>query len=432
MFLCYTLKNIRPMLPFRKLIKHIGPGVITGASDDDPSGIITYSQTGARFGYSLLWLALFTTPMMMAAQEISARLGIVTKQGLGRLIRRHVSKRVAVVLALGLLIVNIVNIGADLSAMAAVAQLLVPGSVWIFLFFFAALIITLEVFISYAKYVNVLKWLTLALLSYVVAAFATQQDWSTIFRATVLPSFNHGAAAWPLITAILGTTISPYLFYWQASQEVEEQRLSEEIQPAVHPAVDSQLKKARIDTIAGMLLSNAVMFFIIVVTAGTLHQAGITNITSAGQAAEALRPIAGSLTFFLFALGIIGTGLLAIPVLAGSAAYALSEVFDWPEGLGKTFRQAKAFYFTIGAAVVIGALATLTGIAAIQFLIIAAVLNGLLAPVILFFMLRLADRVDVIGEHKHPSVVRIFGWLTFVTMTAAGVMTIIQLIKYHG
>lgn len=415
------------MFNLRKLVKNIGPGVVTGASDDDPSGIVTYSQTGAQYGYGLLWLALFTTPLMMAAQEMSARLGIVTKQGLGRLIKRYVSKRVAFVLAVGLLIVNIVNIGADLSAMAAVTQLLLPGSAWVYLVLYAGIIIVLEVFVSYAKYVNILKWLTLALLSYVVCAFATQQDWSTIFRSTLLPNLNQGAAVWPLITAILGTTISPYLFFWQASEEVEEQELLDKIKSVIRPNTEQKLKKARIDTMAGMLLSNVVMFFIIVVAAGTLHQAGITTIDSAAQAAEALRPIAGSFTFFLFALGVIGTGLLAIPVLAGSAAYALSEVFGWPEGLGKKFRQAKAFYITIGAAIVVGALATLSGIAAIQFLILAAVLNGLLAPVILFYMLRLADRVDVVGEHRHPSAVRIFGWLTFVAMTAAGVMTILQL-----
>lgn len=417
------------MFHFGKLVKDIGPGVITGASDDDPSGIVTYSQTGARYGYGLLWLALFTTPLMMAAQEISARLGLVTKQGLGRLIKRYVSKRVAFVLALGLLIVNIVNIGADLSAMGAVTQLLMPGPAWLYLVLFAIVIILLEVFVSYAKYVNILKWLTLALLSYVVAAFATHQDWSSIFRSTIIPDLTQGAAVWPLITAILGTTISPYLFYWQASEEVEEEKLWEKIEHRVHPNVDGQLKKARADTVVGMLFSNVIMFFIIVVTAGTLHQAGISTITSAQQAAEALRPVAGSLTFFLFALGILGTGLLAIPVLAGSAAYALSEVFGWREGLGKTFRQAPAFYITITAAIVVGALVTLTHVSAIQFLITAAVLNGLLAPVMLFFMLRLADRPDVVGPHRHPGVVRVTGWLTFAAMTGAGAMTIVQLLR---
>ncbi|MEK7636968.1 MAG: Nramp family divalent metal transporter [Patescibacteria group bacterium] len=415
------------MFHFRKLIKNIGPGVITGASDDDPSGIVTYSQTGARYGYGLLWLSLFTTPLMMVAQEISARLGIVTKQGLNRLVKRYVSKRAAFVLALGLLVVNVVNIGADLSAMGAVTQLLLPGPAWLYLVLFAMVIILLEIFVSYVRYVNVLKWLTLALLAYVVAAFATRQDWATIFRATVIPTLNQGAAVWPLITAILGTTISPYLFYWQESEEVEEEKLREAARPAVNSDVGGQLKKARWDTVVGMLFSNVIMFFIIIVAAGTLHQAGITNIESARQAAEALRPIAGSLTFFLFALGILGTGLLAIPVLAGSAAYALAEVFNWPEGLGKKFQQAKAFYITISAAIVIGALATLTGVAAIQFLIAAAVLNGLLAPVILFYMLRLADRRDVVGGHRHPSIVRGLGWLTFAVMTGAGVMTIMNI-----
>ncbi|MBI5467070.1 MAG: divalent metal cation transporter [Candidatus Kerfeldbacteria bacterium] len=417
------------MFHLRKYSKSIGPGVITGASDDDPSGVITYSQTGAQFGYHFLWLALFTTPLMMAVQEMSARLGLVTRQGLGRLIRHHVSRRVALGLALGLLIVNTVNIGADLSAMAAVTRLILPGPQVLYLLLFAALILVLEITVTYARYVNVLKWLTLALFSYVAVAFVTHQDWISALRHTVLPSFTGGWSSWYLITAILGTTISPYLFFWQASEEVEELTVLQRMQHAMRTDVPRRLRAMRRDTALGMVFSNVVMFFIILATASTLHQAGVTDITSAEQAAEALRPLAGSSAFLLFALGIIGTGLLAVPVLAGSAAYALADVFGWPEGLGKTFRQAPAFYVTIGAAILVGGLASLTGFGAVQLLIWAAVLNGLLAPVVLWYINRLAASRRVVGSYTSPPVVRWGGWLTWGLMTFAGSLTIIQFFR---
>lgn len=417
------------MFHLRKYLKSVGPGVVTGASDDDPSGVVTYSQTGAQYGYQYLWLALFTTPLMMAVQEMSARLGLVTRQGLGRLIRHHVSRRVALVLALGLLIVNTINIGADLSAMAAVTRLVIPGPQVVYLLLFALIILTLEITITYARYVNVLKWLTLALFSYVAVVFVTQPDWLAAVRHTIIPGFSGGWSSWYLITAILGTTISPYLFYWQASEEVEELTLLQRMQHALKTDVPRRLRGVRRDTALGMVLSNVVMFFIILATASTLHQAGLTTITTAEQAAEALRPLAGSSAFLLFALGIIGTGLLAVPVLAGSAAYAVAEVFGWPEGLGKTFRQAPAFYITIGAAILVGALASLSGVGAVQLLIWAAVLNGLLAPAILWFMNRLSTNPRVVGSYTSPLIVRWGGWVTWGLMTAAGLLTIIQFFR---
>lgn len=415
------------MLHLRKLFKSIGPGVITGASDDDPSGVITYSQTGAQYGYRFLWLSFFTTPLMMAVQEMSARIGLVARQGLGKVIRKHVSRRVAIVLALGLLIVNTINISADLNAMAEVMRLIVPGNTVIFLFGFAILILVLEVTVSYARYANVLKWLTVTLFSYVLVVFVTQQDWSAIAWHTFIPTLTGGKESWYLITAILGTTISPYLFFWQASEEVEEESLLHKMKERTQVA--KQISNMRRDTMIGMILSNVVMFFIIVATAGTLHQAGVTDITSAEQAASALRPIAGSFAFTLFAIGILGTGLLAIPVLAGSAAYAMAEVFSWPEGLGKKFRDARAFYITIGVAIIGGAIATISGINPIQFLILAAVLNGLLAPIMLWFIIRLADAPEVMGKHVSPRMVRWAGWFTCVLMTVSGILTIAQFFR---
>jgi len=417
------------MFHLKKYLRRIGPGVITGASDDDPSGIMTYSQTGAQFGYGFLWLAWFTTPLMMAVQEISARLGLVTRQGLAKIISQHISRRVALWLSLGLLVANVVNIGADLSAMAAVAQLVIPGPLALYIILFAGIIISLEVLVTYARYANILKWLTLALFAYVITAFVTKQDWGSIIHATIIPNIPSGGAVWILITGILGTTISPYLFFWQAAEEVEEENLAIKVNHRAHPKMGAWLRRMRWDTVVGMLYSNLIMFFIIVVTAGTLHQAGITTIISAAQAADALRPLAGSLTFGLFALGVIGTGLLAVPILAGSAAYALAEGFNWSEGLSKRFNQARGFYLIIAAAIVVGALMTASGISPIRFLIMAAVINGLLAPIIIWYMLRLADRPEVVGDHRSPPVVRIVAWGTLIIMTGSGILTIIHLIS---
>lgn len=415
------------MFHFRKYWQSVGPGVITGAADDDPSGVVTYSQTGAQFGYRLAWLALYTMPLMMAVQEMSARIGLVTRQGLGRVIRQRVSRRVSFALALGLLIVNTINISADLNALAAVTKLLLPGPAVMYVFLFALVILLLEVRVTYRRYANVLKWLTITLLSYVLVAFLVRQNWGAMAWQTLVPGFPGGSSGWYLVTAILGTTISPYLFFWQASEEVEEENLWQKMKSKMHQALPDRIRAMRHDTVTGMIYSNLIMFFIVIATAATLHQAGITIITSADQAAAALRPLAGSFAFSLFALGIIGTGLLAIPVLAGSAAYALAEVFDWPEGLGKKFRDAKAFYITIGVAILGGALASVTGANPIRFLILAAVLNGLLAPIMLWFIIRLASDCRVVGEHRSSPLVHTVGWLTFAFMTVVGLLTIIQL-----
>lgn len=404
----------------RRFFRKLGPGIITGASDDDPSGIVTYSQTGAAFGYTFLWLALFTAPLMMAVQEMSARLGMVSKRGLATLIRQRYSKRVALVVSLLLLVVNTINIGADLSAMGEVGHLLWKWPSWFFAVVFALGIIGLEIFVSYRRYVNILKWLTLALLSYFLAAFFVHQDWSQIALHSFLPHWPSGANAWYLIVAILGTTISPYLFFWQSSEEVEDHHHQATKSPA-------QLSAMRKDVSWGMIFSNVTMFFIIITTAGALNRHGVTNISTAAQAAEALRPFAGSATYWLFSLGIFGTGLLAIPVLAGSAAYSFAEVFDWREGLSKKMGKAPQFYLALALSIVFGLAMHVLGVSAISLLIFAAVLNGLLAPIMIFFLLRLADDRTIVGDQVSPSIVRWGGWIAFTLMTLVGLVVLVQL-----
>lgn len=400
--------------------KHLGPGVITGASDDDPSGIITYTQTGAITGTKLLWLTWLTTPMMIAAQEMSARIGLVTGKGLAAVLKKR-SPHLAAAVSVLLLVANTINIGADLAAMGAVMQLLIPGSEILYTILIAGVVLILEIWLSYKRYVRVLRWLTLSLLTYVAAAFAVNLPWGTVLHDFVTPSLNFSKLTIMLIVANLGTTISPYLFFWQASEEVEERH---QVKPDKKTMM-TWLRQMRGDVMVGMTASNVVMFFIIVTTASTLRVHGVTDITSAEQAAQALRPIAGQWTYMLFTLGIIGTGLLAVPVLAGSAAYAVAEVFGWHEGLSRTFRQAPQFYLAIAASVVVGVLLTAAGVSPITMLLWAAVVNGLVAPVMLFILLRLADDTRIVGVHRHPGWVRWWGWLAFVLMSLAAILLLV-------
>lgn len=403
----------------------LGPGLITGASDDDPSGIITYTQAGARFGYGLLWLAVVTTPLMMAVQEMSARLAIVSGTGLNALLKRHISRRLAIGVSLLVFAVNTFNIGADLGAMAEVMKLVLPGSTTMYLLLFTALMIGLEIWLPYHRYVRVLKWLTVVLLAYVATMVVVTKDWLTVATSVFQPRPGGGSELWLMIVAVLGTTISPYLFFWQASEEVEEQLDGIAHQQAVLP-LPQQFQQMRRDTWVGMIFSNLIMFCIIVTAAVTLHAHGIYHIATARQAAVTLQPIAGQLAFLLFTLGIIGTGLLAIPVLAGSAAYAVAEAFDWTEGLSKKFRQAKRFYLVIIGATVAALLTQVFGVSPIRLLFLAAVLNGLAAPFVLWFIITLADRPAVVGEHRSPRAVRLAGWLIFVFMTVAALVVVWQ------
>ena len=401
--------------------KALGPGLITGAADDDPSGIATYSQAGAQFGYSLGWVMLFSYPLMAATQVISARIGAVTGQGIASNLKRHYSPwllRAAVFL---LLVANIANLGADLGAMGAALQLLIGGPLMAYTIGFALLSIVAEVWISYTRYASILKWLTFSLFAYVGVVFAVHVPWLSVIKNLVIPDIKIDSAHAQTMVAILGTTISPYLFFWQAAQECEEQR-GRKIECLLHnDNAKAELRQIDIDTWVGMGYSNLIALFIIIATAATLHAAGQTDIQTAGQAAEALRPIAGAFTFWLFAAGIIGTGLLAVPVLAGSAAYALSETMGWSEGLDMLPRRARGFYGTIAVATLAGLGLNFTGIDPIKALYWSAVLNGVLAAPLMVVMLLIATNREVMGGLVLPLWLRALGWLATLVMMAASV-----------
>jgi len=409
----------------------LGPGLTTGASDDDPSGIATYSQTGAQFGYQFLWLSLWTFPLMGMVQEMCARIGLVTGRGLAGNIRKLFSRKVLYVCTLLLFAANIVNIGANLGAMAKAAQLLLPQLQFGWLVAgFAVFSLLLQIFTPYVKYARYLKWLALVLLSYVVSAILAKLDWSTVLYNAVHPSLNFSKDGLLIICAILGTTISPYLFFWQTSSEVEEkiQQGKTTIRQRKTGVNRADMRSMRIDVWSGMFLSNLVMFFIIAACGGILFPNGITEITSAAQAAEALRPFAGDASYFLFAIGIIGTGLLAIPVLAGSSSYALAESFGWKEGLGQRLGQAYAFYGVIIISMLIGLAINFLQIDPIKALIYAAVANGLVAPIILLLIVIISSNRKVMGRWVNRPHTRWVGWLTVAVMALSGIGAIISLV----
>lgn len=409
----------------------LGPGLITGAADDDPSGIATYSQAGAQYGFQLLWLSLFTFPLMALVQEMCARIGIVSGRGLAANIRRHYSIEVLYVVCALLLFANTLNIAADLGAMAAATRLLLPAADPLLLVaLFAAVIAFLQIYTTYARYAKILKYLTLALLSYVLTAFAVHLDWSQALLHTITPSLSFTGKQFFLICAILGTTISPYLFFWQTSQEVEEKHQREkdnlitrelERDPA---QVQTDLKRMRIDVWSGMFFSNVVMFFIVAACAATLYAHGITNIQTADQAALAIRPFGGDLTYFFFAIGIIGTGLLAIPTLAGSSAYALAESFGWRRGLYHSLTQAYAFYGVIIVSMVVAVIANAMHLDPIKGLIYSAVANGIVAPFVLFFIVRISSRMK---HHKNHALITGLGWAITALMAFSGIAAILSL-----
>jgi NRAMP (natural resistance-associated macrophage protein)-like metal ion transporter len=401
----------------------LGPGLTTGASDDDPSGILTYSQTGAKFGFSFLWLSVFTFPLMAVVQEMCARIGLVTGRGLAGNIRLHFSKKVLYVCTTLLFVANAMNIGADLGAMAKAMQLFNPHLNFAGLVIgFAFLSLMLQIFTPYVKYARYLKWLALVLLSYVFSTLLANLDWSTVLHSAVVPSMQWSKESAILICAILGTTISPYLFFWQTSQEVEEQIMQGKttIHDRRMATPPEDIKSMRIDVWSGMFLSNLVMFFIIAACGALLHSHGISDITSAAQAAEALRPFAGDSSYFLFALGIIGTGLLAIPVLAGSTSYAMAEAFRWREGLYRDLAQARAFYGIIIISMIVGLGINFIGIDPINALIYSAVANGLVAPLILLLIVLISSNRLVMGRWTNKKSTTAIGWLVTVLMTISG------------
>lgn len=408
----------------------LGPGLTTGAADDDPSGIATYSQAGAQYGPQLLWLAWFTFPLMAVIQEMCARIGIVTGHGLAANIRRNYSKKTLYLITALLFIANTFNIGADLGAMAQGVQLVRPD------FNFAALVVgfgliclLLQIFTTYARYAKYLKYLAFVLFAYIFSALMSHLNWSDVLHHTLIPTLTFSRDQIFLICGILGTTISPYLFFWQTSQEVEEQNLhgNENEKSWSQPVTVKEIRHMRADVWSGMFFSNVVMFFIIAACAGALFANGITDIQSAADAAAALRPFAGDFAFFLFAIGIVGTGMLAIPVLAGSTSYAISESFGWKHGLYRKLKEAYAFYGVIIVSIAIGIGLNFIGLDPIKALIYSAVANGLIAPVILVLIVKMSSNKKVMGEHVNGKKSHFVGWATVALMVIAGLATIISM-----
>jgi len=417
-----------PLKRIGKFWHQLGPGLTTGAADDDPSGIATYSQAGSQFGFQLLWLAAFTFPLMALVQEMCARIGVVTGRGLAANIRTYYPRYILYFCTTLLFIANVFNIGADLGIMARATQLLAPKLNFGFLLVgFTVLSLVLQIFVSYARYAKILKWLALVLLAYVFTAFVVPNvQWGDVLHHAVVPSLHFSKVQILLICGILGTTISPYLFFWQTSQEVEEEitegkKTISLRQQDVSPRL---IRRMRIDTWVGMLFSNIVMFFIILTGGAVLHTAGLTNIQSAADAASALKPLAGQGAFLLFTIGIVGIGLLAVPVLAGSAAYAVAESFRWREGLYRKLKSAIAFYGIIAVAMLVGFVLNFIGLNPIKALIGAAVLNGIVAPVILYFIVSLSSKKNLMGKYVNGRWVRWLGWFTTVAMGVVAVASI--------
>lgn len=400
----------------------LGPGLTTGASDDDPSGIATYSQAGAQYGFSTLWLSVYTLPLMIVVQEMCARIGLVTGKGLAANIKKFLPRWVLVVSTILLLIANIMNLGADLGAMSSALMLLFPKINFVFgLIIFAGASLALQIFLNYRTYAKYLKWLTIALLSYAISALSIKLPWREMLLHSFIPEISFTKEGLFLLCAFLGTTISPFLFFWQTSQEIEEKNdgnLDKTI------GVKEEVRKMRIDVASGMFFSNLATFFIISACAGTLYAAGITNINTAADAALALRPFAGDFAFILFAVGIIGTGLLAIPIMAGSAAYALSETFGWKAGLNRKYKNAPHFYGVIIFSVIVGFIINLLGIDPIKALLWAAVINGVIAPVIIAIITLIASKRDIMGQAKNSIIQNVLGWFTVVIMGVVAFLAI--------
>ncbi len=411
----------------RGLLGRLGPGLITGASDDDPSGIATYSQTGAQFGYAMCWVMLFCFPLMAAIQEISARMGRVTGQGIAGNIRAHYSRWMLYVIVGLLLLANTINLGVDLGAMAAALNLLIGGPTGLYVVGVAVGCTWLEVFSRYERYVSILKWTSFVLLAYVAVALVVHVPWGLVLYRTFVPNFSLEPDYVVTVVAVLGTTITPYCFFWQSSQEAEDQR----IDLSAYSLLDApeqapvEISRMRFDTYIGMGYSNVISLFIIVATAATLNANGITDIQTSAQAAEALRPIAGVFTFALFAAGIIGIGLLAVPVLAASGAYALGEALGWTTGLDRQPLDAKAFYGTIAVSTLIGTCINFVGLDPIKALFWSAVINGVVAVPLMVIIMLMAMRPDVMGRFVLPWALWAMGWLCTVTMAiAVGIMLV--------
>jgi NRAMP (natural resistance-associated macrophage protein)-like metal ion transporter len=417
-------------LSLESLFKRVGPGVITGAADDDPSGIATYSQAGAQTGFGLLWTVVLTWPLMVAVQSVSARIGRVTGRGLAGNMVLVFPRSVVTTLVLLLFVANTINLGADLAAMGAAAKLMAGvGSAHLYTAGFALFSLLAVVFIPYHRYVGLLKWLTFSLLAYVGVVFTVKIDWHAVAVGAFVPKFELSGEALTLVVAVFGTTISPYLFFWQSSQEVED----EEADPEAGALIDRpeqanrELNRIGWETWVGMAMSNGIAFFIMLTTAVTLHAAGKTDIQTAEQAAEALKPIAGEAAAFLFSLGLIGTGLLAIPILAGSAAYAAAEARGWQTGLERPLAEARPFYIVIAVAIVLGIAVDFSPLDPIKALIWSAVLNGVIVVPIMAAMMIVASRRKIMGDFVAALWQRLLGWAATAIMAAAAIAMFIMM-----
>lgn len=419
------IKN--PITRTKLFLKALGPGLITGAADDDPGGIGTYSAVGAKFGFAILWMAAWLLPIMLAVQEMCARIGIVTNKGLAEVLRKHYGRKVVLGAVALLIIANIANIGADLGAMAASLAMLAHVNFYAAVVFFAAVIIALEIFVGYHIYVKFLKWLTISVFAYIITGFMIRPDWLEVFKNAFIPTIYFNKEYIFAMIAVFGTTITPYLFFWQTSEEVEENKSNGRFKKNL---VHGRIGKMRTDVGTGMILANIVFFFIVLTTAQVLFKNGITDIESAEQAAAALRPVAGEYAFFFFAIGIIGTGLLAIPVLAASGAYALAELMKWHESLELKFSQAKGFYAVIAISIIVGLFLNFLHINPIRALYYSAFLNGIIAVPLLIVIMVVGDDPKIMGKETHPVWVKFFGWLAIVFMLIAVLISIyLALIK---
>ncbi len=429
----------------RRFLGIVGPGVITGAADDDPSGIATYSQAGAQFGYAQLWTVLPMLPMMIAVQEISARIGIVNGKGIAGVVKDHYPRVVLLIVVILILIANVINLGTDLGAMAAATQLLVPLPYLLLTAVFAVVTVMIQVFVPYRTYRAYLKWLSVSLFAYVLTGFIISGNWAEILRATFIPRISFSFQYLMILTGVLGTTISPYMFFWQASQEVEEEIEKGDVCPITEenpeecppkPVVlETDIKTMEIDTWAGMIFSQIATWFIIVTAAGTLHRAGITDVNSAAEAARALEPLvrtfphSGTIAKTIFAVGIIGLGLIAVPIFAGAASYALAETFGWTEGLGKRPQEAPCFYGVLILATIIGMMINFAGINPIKALVYTAVINGVVAVPLIYIILRIGNNPEIMGRYTSGFWTNLIGWITFAAMGIAAASMIVAWIR---
>jgi len=414
----------------KEYIKKLGPGLITGAADDDPAGIATYTQTGAQFGTGLIWLSIWTLPLKIVIQEMCSRIALVTGNGLASNIKHNYSKKILYTITSLLFFANVINISANMGAMAKTIQLTFPKIHFSILIIVIGLISsTLPILIPYKKYAQYLKWLVITLFSYIITGLIIKMDWGMLLSDSLIPKIILSKNYLYLITAIVGATLSPYLFFWQTSQEVEEEIA--EGKTTVHSRRGTniyEIKKMRTDVWSGMLLSNIVMFFIVAVSANTLFTSGITDINTASDAAKALTPLAGQWATLLFSFGIIGTGLLSIPVLAGSSSYAISESFGWKEGLYQKIKKAKAFYLTIIISIFIGGFINFIGIYSIKALIYSAILNGLISPIIIYFIIKISNNKKIMGHYHNSPLRRKLGWIIFILVSISSLATLFSLI----